>query len=47
MSIYIVEHPKDLPNEVIGKGGNITHAAIQGISREQNIAFSDVTILRL
>ena len=21
-----VEHPKDIPNEVIGKGGNITYA---------------------
>ncbi len=24
--LHIVEHPKDLPNEVIGKGGNITYA---------------------
>ncbi len=23
---YLVKHPKDLPNEVIGKGGNITYA---------------------
>ncbi len=23
---YLVKHPKDLPNEIIGKGGNITHA---------------------
>lgn len=23
---YIVEHPADLPNEVVGKGGNITYA---------------------
>lgn len=25
-SFHIVEHPKDAPGEVIGKGGNITHA---------------------
>jgi cellulose synthase/poly-beta-1,6-N-acetylglucosamine synthase-like glycosyltransferase len=25
-AFHIVEHPKDLPNEVVGKGGNITHA---------------------
>lgn len=25
-SFHIVKHPKDIPNEVIGKGGNITYA---------------------
>lgn len=25
-AFHTVEHPKDLPNEVVGKGGNITHA---------------------
>lgn len=25
-TFHLVEHPKDLPNEVIGKGGNITYA---------------------
>ena len=25
-SFHLAEHPKDLPNEVVGKGGNITHA---------------------
>lgn len=25
-AFHLVEHPKDLPNEVIGKGGNITYA---------------------
>lgn len=25
-AFHIVEHPADLPNEVVGKGGNITHA---------------------
>ena len=25
-AFHLVEHPKDLPNEVVGKGGNITHA---------------------
>lgn len=25
-AFHLVEHPKDLPNEVIGKGGNITNA---------------------
>ena len=45
-SFHIVEHPKDLPNEVIGKGGNITHAGrwLKGYLEEQNIAFSDVIV---
>lgn len=25
-AFHLVRHPKDLPNEVVGKGGNITHA---------------------
>ena len=25
-AFHIVKHPKDIPNEVVGKGGNITHA---------------------
>ncbi|MEI6237478.1 MAG: glycosyltransferase family 2 protein [Candidatus Saccharibacteria bacterium] len=25
-AFHLVEHPKDLPNEVVGKGGNITYA---------------------
>ena len=45
-SFHLVEHPKDLPNEVIGKGGNITHAGrwLKGYLEEQNIAFSDVIV---
>ena len=26
MTFEIIKHPRDLPNEVVGKGGNITHA---------------------
>jgi len=41
-----VEHPKDLPNEVIGKGGNITYAGrwLKGYLEEQGISFGDVIV---
>jgi cellulose synthase/poly-beta-1,6-N-acetylglucosamine synthase-like glycosyltransferase len=41
-----VEHPRDIPNEVIGKGGNITHAGrwLKGYLEEQDIAFSNVIV---
>lgn len=45
-SFHIVKHPKDLPNEVIGKGGNITYAGkwLKGYLKQQGIAFSDVIV---
>ena len=45
-SFHTVEHPKDIPNEVIGKGGNITFAGrwLKGYLEKQRIAFSDVIV---
>ena len=45
-SFHIVKHPKDLPNEVVGKGGNITHAGkwLQQYLQHEGIAFSDVIV---
>ena len=48
-SFHLVEHPKDMPNEVIGKGGNITHAGryLKGWLPEQGIAYEDVIVTTL
>ena len=45
-SFHIVEHPRDLPNEVVGKGGNITYAGkwLKSYLEEQEIAFSNVIV---
>jgi cellulose synthase/poly-beta-1,6-N-acetylglucosamine synthase-like glycosyltransferase len=45
----IVEHPADMPNEVVGKGGNITYAghALQALLDEQGIAYKDVIVTTL
>lgn len=45
-SFQIVKHPKDLPNEVVGKGGNITYAGkwLQQYLQHEGIAFSDVIV---
>lgn len=46
---YTVEHPKDLPDEVVGKGGNITYAG-EFLARElkkKKINFDDVIVTTL
>mgnify|MGYP000991986803 FL=1 len=45
-SFHIVKHPKDLPNEVVGKGGNITYTGkwLQQYLQHEGIAFSDVIV---
>lgn len=45
----IVKHPGDLPNEVVGKGGNITYAGrhLQTWLDAQNIAYKDVIVTTL
>ena len=44
-----IMHPKDMPDEVIAKGGNITYAGkqLQRYCDEQGIAYSDVMITTL
>lgn len=48
-SFKVVEHPKDLPNEVVGKGGNITYAGffLKGWLKEQGIAYENVMVTTL
>ncbi|MDB5177348.1 MAG: conserved rane protein of unknown function [Candidatus Saccharibacteria bacterium] len=43
-AFHLVKHPKDLPNEVIGKGGNITYAGffLKERLKAENIAYNDV-----
>lgn len=45
----LVEHPSDLPGEVIGKGGNITHAGrfLKGWLANKKIASKDVIVTTL
>jgi hypothetical protein len=45
----IVEHPEGMPNEVVGKGGNITYAGeyLQRWCDQQGIAYKDVIITTL
>lgn len=45
----IVKHPKDLPNEVIGKGGNITFAgrALKKYCEKNKIPFENVLVTTL
>ncbi|MFZ2544726.1 MAG: glycosyltransferase family 2 protein [Candidatus Saccharimonadales bacterium] len=48
-SLLLVQHPSDMPNEVVGKGGNITYAGLylkQWIN-DQKIAYKDVIITTL
>lgn len=48
-AFHTVEHPSDLPNEVVGKGGNITHAGrfLKEWLKEEKIASKDVIITTL
>ncbi len=45
----LVEHPRDLPNEVIGKGGNITYAGkyLRKWLDEKKIKYEDVIVTTL
>lgn len=45
-SFHMVEHPDGLPDEVIGKGGNITFAGrwLKGYLEQQNISFKNVIV---
>ncbi len=47
--IMAVEHPKDIPNEVVGKGANITYAAhkLQEYLAEQKISSENVIVTTL
>lgn len=46
---FIVKHPRDLPNEVVGKGGNITYAGFQMQEwvAKQGIEYKNVLITTL
>ena len=48
-AFHIVKHPKDLPDEVVGKGGNITHAGffLKDWLQKQDIPYRDVIITTL
>lgn len=48
-SFHLVEHPDGLPNEVRGKGGNITHAGryLRDWIPQQGIEYKDVIITTL
>jgi cellulose synthase/poly-beta-1,6-N-acetylglucosamine synthase-like glycosyltransferase len=45
----LVKHPRDLPNEVVGKGGNITHAGkiAQKYFEDKKIEFTNVLMTTL
>ena len=49
MTFQIVKHPRDLPNEVVGKGGNITYAGkhIQKWLDKQGIEYKNVLLTTL
>jgi hypothetical protein len=48
-AFHLVKHPHDLPNEVVGKGGNITYAGhfLKSWIKKQGIAYKDVIITTL
>lgn len=49
MTFQIVKHPRDLPNEVVGKGGNITYAGqyIKTWLDEKGIEYKNVLVTTL
>jgi cellulose synthase/poly-beta-1,6-N-acetylglucosamine synthase-like glycosyltransferase len=48
-SFHLIEHPKDLPGEVVGKGGNITHAGryMRDWLLSQSVDYKDVIVTTL
>ena len=48
-SFITVKHPRDLPDEVVGKGGNITYAAkqMQKWCEKEGLAFKDILVTTL
>lgn len=48
-AFHVVEHPKDMPDEVVGKGGNITFAGnfLKDWVAQQRIAYKNVLITTL
>ncbi len=48
-AFHLVKHPKDIPHEVIGKGGNITYAGkfLEKWLKEQHISYADVIVTTL
>lgn len=48
-ALHVVKHPKDLPGEVIGKGGNITYAGkfLQGWLKKEGITSKNVIVTTL
>lgn len=49
MTFEIIKHPRDLPNEVVGKGGNITHAGkeMRKWIDEKGIEYKNVLVTTL
>lgn len=49
LELLIIKHPRDLPNEVVGKGGNITYAGkyMQGWFADKGIAYKNVMVTTL
>ena len=49
LEVLIVKHPRDLPDEVVGKGGNITFAGkyMQGWFADKGIAYKNIMVTTL
>ena len=49
LELVLVKHPRDLPNEVVGKGGNITYAGqhMQRWFQDKGIEFKNVLVTTL
>lgn len=47
--LLLVQHPKDMPDEVIGKGGNITYAGkyLRDWLKKQSISYNNVMVTTL